>query len=174
MPSPKSLTHVVMQGGVGSIAAAIFFGFARLVPDAATRFVVVEPAEADCLYRSAVSGRPTRSAGTLNTMMAGLACAEVSPAAWKILWAAEGMRALADGDRDVPIVAGESAAGGMGVLLHAEGDPALRAALGLGQDSRVLLIGGEGATDPVIYEDLTGQAPDEVFARQATVTAARR
>jgi hypothetical protein len=63
---------------------------------------------------------------------------------------------------------------GMGVLLHAESDPVLRTALGLDQDSRVLLIGGEGATDPAIYENLVGQTPGEVFARQDAVTAARR
>ena len=123
VPSPESLTHVVMQGGVGSISAAIFHAFSRRVPSATPRFIVVEPTEADCLYRSAVNGRPTRSDGTLETLMNGLAAGEVSPAAWKVLhalasdfiaipdaWAAEGMRVLADGAGDTPIVSGESAA----------------------------------------------------------------
>ncbi|MGV9349418.1 diaminopropionate ammonia-lyase [Streptomyces spiralis] len=187
VPSPEGITHVVMQGGVGSIAAAIFLGFTKRLPTVTPRFVVVEPTEADCLYRSAVNGRPTRSQGTLKTMMAGLACGEVSPAAWKVLhalasdfiaipdaWAVDGMRALADGAGDVPVVAGESAAGGMGALLHTQTDPALRTALGLHQDSRVLLIGGEGATDPLLYEEVVGQSPSEVFARQDALTGGRR
>lgn len=32
LPDPRAVTHVVMQGGAGSIAAAIFTGFARLAP----------------------------------------------------------------------------------------------------------------------------------------------
>ncbi|MER6138715.1 diaminopropionate ammonia-lyase [Streptomyces sparsogenes] len=187
VPAPEGITHVVMQGGVGSIAAAVFLGFHKRLPAVTPRFVVVEPTDADCLYRSAVNGRPTPSSGTLKTMMAGLACGEVSPAAWKVLealasdfvtipdeWAVEGMRALADGAGDPPVVAGESAAGGMGVILHAQADPALRSALGLDEHSRVLLIGGEGATDPAIYEQIVGRTPDEVFARQDALTEARR
>lgn len=110
--------------------------------------------------------------------MAGCACRAVSPAAWKILqWLAsdfvtipddlaiEAMRALADGGQDVPIVSGESAAGVMGVLLATRADPALRDQLGLNRSSHVVLF-GEGATDPRIYEELVGETPDAVFARQ--------
>jgi diaminopropionate ammonia-lyase len=187
VPEPERITHVVMQGGVGSIAAAIFLGFAARVPGTAARFVVVEPAEADCLYRSAAAGRPTPSGGTNKTMMAGLACGEVSPAAWKILdayasdfvavpddWAIDGMRALADGSGDIPIVSGESTGAGMGMLVHARQEPDLCAALGLDRDSRVLLFGGEGATDPALYEQHVGQHPDAVFARQAAAAAVLR
>jgi diaminopropionate ammonia-lyase len=122
---------------------------------------------------------PAPSAGTLRTIMAGLACREVSPAAWKILaWlgsdfvaipdslAVEAMRILADGGGDVPIVSGESAAGGMGVLLAAASDRALRRELGLDESSRVVLFGGEGATDAQTYNELVGESADEVFARQ--------
>ena len=179
LPDPRAVTHVVMQGGVGSIAAAIFTGFARLAAPQLPRFIIVEPSEADCLYRSAAAQQPTPSPGTLHTIMAGLACREVSPAAWKILqWLAsdfvtipddlaiEAMRALADGGQDVPIVSGESAAGGMGVLLATRADPALRDQLGLNRSSHVVLFGGEGATDPQIYKELVGETPDAVFTRQ--------
>jgi diaminopropionate ammonia-lyase len=179
LPDPLTVTHVLMQGGVGSIAAAIFLGFAKLSPATMPRFVVVEPLDADCLYQSAVAGLPAPSAGTLRTIMAGLACREVSPAAWKILaWlgsdfvaipdslAVEAMRVLADGGGDVPIVSGESAAGGMGVLLAAASDRALRRELGLDESSRVVLFGGEGATDAQTYNELVGESADEVFARQ--------
>lgn len=179
LPDPGAVSHVFMQGGVGSIAAAIFLGFAELNPDRTPRFIVVESIEADCLYQSALTGEPRPSVGTLRTMMAGLACREVSPAAWKIVqwlasdfvsipdsWAAEAMRVLADGGADTPIVSGESAAGGMGVLLAAAHDPCLRAGLGLDADSQVVLFGGEGATDPDLYEKIVGSSPDAVFARQ--------
>jgi diaminopropionate ammonia-lyase len=180
LPDPDAVTHVFMQGGVGSIAAAIFLGFAERQPPQLPRFVVVEPIEADCLQQTARTGRPTPSPGSLQTIMAGLACREVSPAAWKILnWlasdyvaiddalAVDAMRSLAHSDHDVPVVSGESAAGGMGVLIAAAADPALRTALGLDDCSTVVLFGGEGATDPDIYRDLVGATPDEIFERQA-------
>jgi diaminopropionate ammonia-lyase len=119
--------------------------------------------------------------------MAGLACRDVSAAAWKILdWlvsdyvavpdtcATVGMRALADGSGDVPIVSGESAAGGMGVLLAAADSPRIRADLGLDERSCVILFGGEGATDLDIYRELIGEDADAVFARQATYLEANR
>lgn len=180
LPEPDAVTHVFMQAGVGSIPAAIFLGFAERRPARLPRFVVVEPTEADCLFRTASTGVPTPSGGSLHTIMAGLACREVSPAAWKILaWLAgdyvaipdtlvvQAMRSLARGDGDVPIVSGESAAGGMGVLMAAADDPSLRSSLGLDEHSNVVLFGGEGATDPEIYHQLVAVTPDEVFERQA-------
>jgi diaminopropionate ammonia-lyase len=179
VPDLGRVTHVFMQGGVGSIAAAVFLGVHRRLPTSTPRFVLVEPIEADCLYRSAVAGRPVPSAGSLRTIMAGLACREVSPAAWHVLewltsdfvtipddWAAEAMRDLADGGGDAPVVCGESAAGGMAVLRAASEDPRLRERLGLTSGSRVVLFGLEGATDPAIYEQIVGSSPDAIFARQ--------
>jgi diaminopropionate ammonia-lyase len=183
LPRPDQLTHVFMQGGVGSIAAAVFLGITQALGDKELlRFVMVEPLEADCLYQSAVHGTPTPSSGTLHTIMAGLACRGVSPAAWTILewlcsdylaipdeWAVEGMKALADGGGDVPIVCGESAAGSMGVLLRAAVDRDLQTKLGLDENSQILLFGCEGATDPKIYEEIVGVSAADVFERQARV-----
>ena len=42
-------------------------------------------------------------------------------------------------------------------LLLAVGDPAAREALGLSPNSRVLLFGTEGATDPDVYARLVGE-----------------
>jgi diaminopropionate ammonia-lyase len=181
LPDVSKVTHVFMQGGVGSIAAAVYMGFAQRTKGPIPRFVMVEPLQADCLYQSAVNGKPTPSSGNLRTIMAGLACREVSPAAWSILdwlcsdylaipddWVVQAMKSLADGGGDVPIVSGESASGGMGVLLNTLVDPELKQRLGLGSDSHVLLFGCEGATDPGIYEDIVGLSAAEVFRRQET------
>ncbi|WP_278407877.1 diaminopropionate ammonia-lyase [Pseudomonas rhodesiae] len=180
VPDLSKITHVFMQGGVGSIAAAVFMGIAlRLGEQNLPRFVMVEPSEADCLYQSASTGIPTPSSGTLHTIMAGLACREVSPAAWKLLewlctdyvaipdaWAVDAMKALADGNNDTPIVCGESAAGGYATVLKAASDPELKAKLGLDENSQILLFGCEGATDPEIYQKLVGVSATEVFERQ--------
>jgi diaminopropionate ammonia-lyase len=176
LPDPKAITHIFVQGGVGSIAAAIFLRFYQELDGAAPRMVMVEPNEADCLYQSAFNRTPTPSAGSLHTIMAGLACREVSPAAWALLdwlgsdfvtipdsWAEDAMRALAAGNGDSPIVCGETAAGGTAVVLKAKELPELREALGLDQQSQILLFGLEGATDPAIYERIVGRSVADVF-----------
>lgn len=180
LPALGKITHVFMAAGVGSIPAAVFLGFAQRLKGSLPRFIIVEPAEADCCYQSAKAGKPTPSAGTLRTIMAGLACREVSPAAWTILewlasdfvtipdaWSEEGMRALATGGGDIPIVCGESAAGSTGLLINSLTEKSLRTALGLDKNSHVLLFGCEGATDPGIYTSIVGSTPDAIFARQS-------
>jgi diaminopropionate ammonia-lyase len=52
------------------------------------------------------------------------------------------------------IEAGECATAGVAALLAAKNDPAIWQALEFGPNSVVLLIGTEGATDPVIYNAL--------------------
>jgi diaminopropionate ammonia-lyase len=175
-------THVVLQGGVGGLAA----GFASYVHEryGARRpmLVVVEPAAADCLYQSALQGRAARATGSIDSIMAGLACGEASPLAWRFLEPAvdcfatvddaqvpAAMRALADGSADdVPIVAGESGVAGLAFLMETavrESDGG-RAQLALDRSSRVLLINTEGATAPRLYEELAGRPGEAVLAAQ--------
>ena len=109
--------------------------------------------------------------------MACLAAAEMSPLAWEILrttaddaliipddCAAETMRLLADGvGGDRPIVAGESGAAATAALIAASGNDAVRQALQLGPEARVLVMGSEGATDVEIYHSVVGRTPEEVI-----------
>ncbi len=169
-------SHVFVQGGVGGLAAGQCAYFWERLGSARPRFVVVEPDKADCLYRSAVAGKPAIAPGTLDTIMAGLACGEVSLLAWQILEAGaddfmtiadeaaiECMRLLAEGRfGDPPIVAGESAVAGLAGFLIASADPKLRRNLELGSDSRILVFGTEGATDPDLYARLVGRTPEQV------------
>jgi diaminopropionate ammonia-lyase len=173
---PGTPTHVFVQGGVGALAAAVCaklwlrWGAARPV------FVVVEPLAADCLWRSAEAGRPVAVEGDLATVMAGLSAGEVSELAWSVLdrgadaflaiaddFALRAVRLLAAGGAgDAPLVAGETGAAGLAGLLAALEAAEARTALGLGDASRVLLIGSEGATDPAVWRRITGMAPDVV------------
>jgi diaminopropionate ammonia-lyase len=171
-------SHVFVQGGVGGIAAAVLayrwekFGAAR------PRLIVVEPDKADCLFRSAKSGRITHVAGDLDTVMAGLACGEPSLLAWRLLdpgadafmtvsddAAIAAMKRLAT----LGIVGGESGVAGLAGFLKAAADPAIRAALELDGAARVLLYGTEGATDPLVYTELVGETPEAVEARCKTM-----
>jgi diaminopropionate ammonia-lyase len=113
--------------------------------------------------------------------MAGLACGETSPLAWKILQpcidhfmtiqdddAITAMRALAAGSaRDVPLVVGESGAAGFAGLTALMSDANLARAVGLNADSRVLVISTEGATAPSVYAQCVGETAASVLERQA-------
>ena len=78
-------THVFIQAGVGGLAAAVCGYFWDLWGDKRHRFVVVEPEAANCLQESAKAGELQVVEGDLDTLMAGLACGEVSHIAWEIL-----------------------------------------------------------------------------------------
>jgi diaminopropionate ammonia-lyase len=176
LPHGDPPSHVFVQGGVGGLAAAVCANLWETWGDERPRTVVVEPDSADCLFRSAMAGRPTPVPGDYDTIMAGLAAGEVSLLAWKILehgadWfmtipdaAAEAaMRILADGAAgDRPIVAGESGAAGLAGALAALHEPKARRQLRLRSDSMLLIIGTEGATDPQSYSRIVGRAPDSV------------
>ncbi|MFM0054907.1 diaminopropionate ammonia-lyase [Paraburkholderia phytofirmans] len=174
-------THVFLQGGVGGLAAGIASFLWETYGADRPRFVVVEPQQADCLYQSALEGRAARTRGAIDSLMAGLACGETSPLAWKILQpcidhfmtihdddAIAAMRTLAAGSaRDVPLVAGESGAAGFAGLAALMCDESLAQAVGLNADSRVLVISTEGATAPSVYAQCVGETAASVLERQA-------
>jgi diaminopropionate ammonia-lyase len=161
-------THIFLQGGVGGFAAAMAVSFRNSWGMRAPRLVVVEPALADCLLRSAEAGRATEIEVEAETLMAGLSCGVPSLLAWDVLRAeasdfiaipesfvAPTMRLLARPlGADPTIEAGESAVAGLAGLLGAAGRPDLAAKLGLTHESRVLVVGTEGATDPELYAAL--------------------
>lgn len=171
-------SHIFIPGGVGGFAAAITARYWQRYGRNRPRILVVEPEHAACIFASVRAGQPTPVEGDLETIMAGLACGEVSHLAWEILdqgldevltvtdeAAAACMRLLAEGIAgDPPIVAGESAVAGLAGLLIALTRPKTAAALGLDGNSRVLLFGSEGATDTEVYRRIVGKPPEEVAA----------
>ena len=178
-------THCFLQAGVGSFAAAVAAFLVAAMGSDAPRIIIVEPHAANCFYQSALAGDGKARAvgGSLQTLMAGLACGEPSTLAWSILkdyttafmscpdyMAANGMRMLAapiEGDQ--PIVSGESGAAGAGALHWLMCHPAAadqREALGLSAEASVLLISTEGDTVPHIYRSIVWQGAhaDEEYA----------
>lgn len=178
LPAGEVPTHVFLQAGVGALAAAICAYFWLHWGAQRPRCVVVEPLQADCVYKSLDAGRPVVVGGALDTVMAGLACGEVSELAWEILhggathavaiddaYALDAVRRFANpAAGDPPIVAGETGGSGLAALLAAHQHADVRATLGLGPDSRVLLLGSEGDTDPTIYRQVVGRTAAEVLA----------
>lgn len=183
-----SPTHIFIQAGVGSLAAASIGYYRMLFGTDAPISVVVEPASAACIFASAQAdnGGPHSFPGNLNTIMAGLSCGEPNPIAWDILRdcteyfvispdyvAAKGMRVYATPLRDDPfILSGESGAVTLGALMFIMQNPeyaGLKEELGLGPDSRVLLINTEGNTDPFNFRQVVWEGSDPVPPAYRTV-----
>lgn len=174
----KPPTHVIVQAGVGAFAASVCAAFWQKWGPQRPRFIVVEPKNAACLYESARAGHPVAVHGDLDTVMAGLACGEVSPVAWEILstgaqdfvtlddrYALEGMKIFANPKAtDPPIVSGETGTAGLGLLMAAKQSPEVWRTLGFEAESSVLILGSEGDTDPDIYKQVVGKSAAEVLA----------
>lgn len=162
-------THVFVQGGVGGLASAVAGYFWDLWGERRPRMIIVEPEQANCLQLSAKAGEPVVVGGDLETMMAGLACGEVSLLGWQILSNGTDdfvtlseeavpitMKMLKNGYGDDPAIeAGESAVPGLAAAVIARQSEEFAQALGLDENSKVLVIGTEGATDPDLYCELT-------------------
>ena len=147
------LDLLVVPIGVGSLGAAA----ARFAASTGAAMIGVEPSTAACLTASLAAGAPT-SVPTPGTTMAGLDCSEVSAAAWPVLrdgvhgtitvTDAEVAAAVAELAR-AGLAIGESGAAPLAALraLTTDGECSdLRAFVGLGAGSRVLLVATEGPT----------------------------
>jgi diaminopropionate ammonia-lyase len=144
---------VIVPVGVGSLAAAAArHGAERGIP-----VLAVEPATARSLASSLAAGRPV-TVDIPGTIMAGLDCAEVSPAAWPSLHrgvagavtiddAAAGAAMSELDQAGLPI--GECGAAPLAGLRRLMNDPecaSLRSAVGAGPTKTALLIATEGRT----------------------------
>jgi len=181
LPQGRVPSHLFVQAGVGGLAAAVCGQFWQAYGKARPTTVIVEPHNSNCWYQSLEAGKPVVVRGGLDSLMAGLACGEISPLSWPILKAgahaamtipdeaaADTMRLLADGDAgDRPIVGGESGVAGLAGFLLASQDMEARARLGLDNSSLVVVIGSEGDTDPETYGAIVGRSGDEVRASMA-------
>ncbi|HXW05479.1 MAG TPA: pyridoxal-phosphate dependent enzyme, partial [Vicinamibacterales bacterium] len=159
---------LLVQGGVGGLVCAAANWLAWQFGPARPFLIACEPASAACLLESARAGRlvniadpdggrQTADVGTLRTVMAGLRCAEPSPAAWPSInagvdaflsipdsLALDAMARLSQpitGDAAIP--AGPSGACGIGALFAlraAPGAAPVRRACGLGPSTRVMAV----------------------------------
>ncbi len=149
---------ILVPVGCGSLAAAA----ARHGAATGAAVVGVEPETAACLTASLAAGTPTQVA-TPGTSMAGLDCAEISMSAWPTLRdGIHGMVTVSDADTHAAmrslaalgLTIGDCGAATLAALaaLATEAECApLREAVGMGSETRVLLVATEGASDPGGY-----------------------
>jgi len=143
-------THVIVQAGVGGLAAGVISAWWQACGVDAPRFIIVESDRADCVYQSLSKQTLTAVDIQAETVMAGLSCGEVSQLAWPVLQASVSA-AVTNG---IVIEAGECSVPGVIALAAITQDKALADELALNEHSRVQIFGCEGATDPAIYKQL--------------------
>ena len=163
----EKITHVFLQAGVGGMAAAMIAGFAKFskkIP----RFIIVEPENANCVFKSIENNRPTSVNITNETIMGGMSCGDVSTVAWEILKNSSNncvtitddaisivVAMLAEAQlSDEKIIAGECAVPGIIALISLFKSKEYLDKLNLNSDSKVLLFGCEGLTDKEMYKKL--------------------
>lgn len=170
---PEKPTHIFLQAGVGSMAAAIAGLFASLYGEDRPIVTIVEPNKADCLYRTAEANDGQRHfvTGDMDTIMAGLACGEPCSIGWEVLAdyadhfiscpdyvAAKGMRILGNPiGADDRVISGESGASAFGCVAEIMTNSSLshlKEALELNETSRVLFFSTEGDTDKENYQKI--------------------
>ncbi|MBQ6560082.1 MAG: diaminopropionate ammonia-lyase [Erysipelotrichaceae bacterium] len=166
-------THLFLQAGVGSMAAAVVAYMADYYGKNKPETVIVEPEAAGCFYASikADDGKAHSVESNESTIMAGLNCGTPCSVAWPILrdqaeyyvsckdHATEtGMRTYAYPLADDPvIVSGESGAATLGAAQTIMADKELediRKMMRLNEDSVLLFINTEGDTDPENYQNI--------------------
>lgn len=166
-------THIFLQAGVGSYAAAVQGFFADVYGEDRPITTIVEPNEAACIYQSAKArdGSIYPVKGDMNTIMAGLACGEPATVAWEVLKdyadhfitcpdyvAAQGMRILGNPlPGDDKIISGESGAASLGLVSEIMTNPNLKwmkETLKLDEHSVLLFFSTEGDTDRENYRKI--------------------
>ncbi|MCK5058672.1 MAG: diaminopropionate ammonia-lyase [Candidatus Aminicenantes bacterium] len=160
--SRPGIDFVFLPAGVGGLAAAGSSYFVRRYGENRPKLICVEPSDCDCFLESIRfgKGKPLPVKGEYKSIMVGLNCGIPSPAAWPIIrdsmdlfiaitdnYAVAAMREY----HKENIISGESGASGLAGLLALLTDEKLKEAgekIGLGRNSRVLLINTEGDTNP--------------------------
>jgi diaminopropionate ammonia-lyase len=162
-----SFTHVFLQAGVGGMAAAMIAGFAKFSNNI-PKFIIVEPENANCVFRSVENNKPT-SVNIINeTIMGGMSCGDVSTVAWEIIKNSSNycltisdeaisttVAMLAEAKlSDEKIIAGECAVPGIIALISLFKNKDYMSRLNLNSNSKILLFGCEGLTDKPMYQKL--------------------
>lgn len=153
VPPGQRPTHLLVQAGVGGLAAALASGLIAHL-DAPARMVVVEPDQAACVTAALATGRIERFPGALETDADMLSCGEVSAPALHALrgasacgrpvaeiWLARAVDALQESGG---IATTASGAAGIAGLLQALADSSSARSMALDATSRVLAIVTEG------------------------------
>jgi len=159
------LSHAFLPVGVGGLASGVAAPLWAHMGENLCNLISVESTMSACFANSIEAGEPVLVDIKEETLMAGLSCGEVSLVAWEILQPTLS-HCMAISDTAVPplmrwfhertpsIEAGECSVSGLAALLQAHQHQEAWQEMGFNADSVVLLIGTEGATDPMLYQKI--------------------
>ena len=166
----NQISHIILQAGVGGMAAAMIAGVARYLQNV-PEIIVVEPDSAACVLESIKTGKIEKIDIKRESLMGGMSCGEVSLVPWEILKnsvkycislpdddIAKTMKLLGNSSfSNDKIIAGENSAPGVISLITSCEDQAIKEKLDLNEKSNVLVFGCEGDTDQEMYQKLINQ-----------------
>ena len=166
----EKISHVILQAGVGGMAAAMVAGIARYL-DYIPKIIVVEPDSAACVLESIKINKIEKITIEKESIMGGMSCGEVSLVPWEILknsihfcvtisddYIAKTVKKLANKDfSDEKIVGGECSTPGITSLVGLSNDREIKKKINLNENSNVLLFGCEGDADEELYQKLLSE-----------------
>jgi diaminopropionate ammonia-lyase len=168
-------THVFLQAGVGGMAAAMIAGFAKYSNNI-PKFIIVEPENANCVFKSIKNNKATTVNIINETIMGGMSCGDVSTVAWEILKESSNFSLTITDDEismvvamlakaklsNEKIIAGECAVPGIIALIGLFKNKEYLDKLDLNQNSKILLFGCEGLTDATMYKKLLSDGLEKI------------
>jgi len=163
----QQVSHVILQVGVGGMAAAMIAGIARYL-DNVPKIIIVEPESAACVLESIKTGKIEKISIKKESLMGGMSCDEVSLVPWEILknsvshcvtvsddYITKTVKSLANCKlSDEKIIGGECSTPGIVSLVGLCNDKEIKKKLNLNENSNVLLFGCEGDADEELYKKL--------------------
>ena len=163
----EKISHIILQAGVGGMAAAMVAGIARYL-DHIPQIIVVEPDSAACVLESIKKGKIEKISIEKESIMGGMSCGEVSLVPWKILknsvhfcvtvpddYISKTVKYLANKEfSEEKIIGGECSTPGIASLIGLSNDHETRKKISLNENSNVLLFGCEGDADEELYQKL--------------------
>ena len=163
----QQISHVILQAGVGGMAAAMVAGIASYL-NHVPKIIIVEPESAACVLESIKTGKIEKISIEKESLMGGMSCDEVSLVPWEILknsvshcvtvsddYISKTVKFLANCEfSDEKIIGGECSTPGIISLVGLCNDVKIRKNINLNEDSNVLLFGCEGDTDEELYQKL--------------------
>jgi len=166
----EKISHVILQAGVGGMAAAMVAGIARYL-NYIPQIIIVEPDSAACVLASIKTGKIEKISIDKESIMGGMSCGEVSLVPWEILknsvhfcvtvsddYVSKTVKSLANREfSDEKIVGGECSTPGVTSLIGLSNDYEIRKKINLNEESNVLLFGCEGDADEELYQKLLAE-----------------
>ncbi len=163
----QKISHVILQAGVGGMAAGTIAGIAKYL-DNVPKIIIVEPESAACVLESIKAGKIEKISIKKESLMGGMSCDEVSLVPWEILknsvshcvtvsdnYISKTVKSLANCEfSNEKIVGGECSTPGIISLVSMSNDSKIREKINLNENSNILLFGCEGDADEELYQKL--------------------